>query len=156
MAVTLRPFTETEADYALAADFHRFTRPEQPTDAASVRAHFASHFANCATGRFIVERGGDPVGYAVWFEDWWSRIPGRVSVRLFISPTDPDLADAFRLVNADARAQGAKEILGVSRSDQPLVSAALAAEGFNEVERMQFSDLLILVLTYCFKIFVPS
>lgn len=130
--LTFRPATLD--DSAFAADVATALRPDEPEDPAGWRHWWRSADPSWTIERFILLRGGRPIGFASHQHPPWDKLPkryGRLGADLLPAErTEAHLAAGFDFIEGRSRATGAGIYSAVAREDDDRLLRWLSARGY--------------------------
>ena len=135
--LTYRPATFDDATFA--ADMMTALRPDEPEDAASWRHWWQSTDPEWTVERFVIERGGRPVGFANHHHAPWEKLPkkyGRLGADLVPEHRTEDAwAEAYTFIEGRSRESGTEIYSTYAREDDERLLRWLAARGYAEERR---------------------
>lgn len=136
-ALTYRPATLD--DSVFAADAATARNPDEPEDPAAWRYWWATSDPAWTMERFVIERGGRPVGFASHHHAPWEKLPrkyGRVSADFVPAHrSDASWAAAYDFIEGRSRASGTEIYTLYAREDDERLLRWLAARGYKEERR---------------------
>ena len=139
----LRPVTL--ADAAFVADVQSARRPDDPADPKKMAHYWRTDDPEWTNERFIVERDGRAVGYALQAHAPWVRLPRRYArIRAELMPPEHQpvaLADAYALIEDRARRDGGELFSAEAREDDAVTDAFLRRRGYREDRRSRCWEL---------------
>ena len=139
----LRPATLDDAP--IVADIDTEIRHDDPEDPVLLRHWWQLVGADAVVRRFIAERDGTPVGYALWNHLSWERMPERymrVSADVRRPLRSAERLDAlFAFLEDEARREDARRLTAWAFATDALPIGVLTGRGFREVRRQRFWEL---------------
>jgi mycothiol synthase len=149
----IRPFEETDADYAAHVAIHNAIWPGEPTTVEEVQHWNSTRDPAYELHSFQVERNGKVVGTCVWLDPWWAARPGKYYIEISIHP-DYQRQGIGSGVYAFLMAQLAQQdpvpviVDSQAREDRARAVRFLEDRGFERVMRVPRSELEILTFDF--------
>ena len=141
--LTFRPATLDDLPWAVR--FQTARDPSEPANEAQMRHWWQSADPERVDDRWIIEEGGEPVGYGYFGHPMWSRSPMRAARLLAWFPNDarrPErLGRAFDVLEPHAIADGTLVLMAGSLEGFDDEYEALVARGYKEDRRSKSWEL---------------
>lgn len=142
-ALAFRPATLDDA--AFAADVATAMRPDEPEDRASWQHWWATDDPAWTNERFIILRGGTPIGYARHNHAPWDQMKeryGRLGFELLPEErTDAQLATVFDVIEQCAQSSGTRIFATYGREDDEWLQRWFEGRGYREERRSKAWEL---------------
>jgi predicted GNAT superfamily acetyltransferase len=141
--LVFRPATLDDA--AFAADVATASRPDEPEDPASWRHWWATDDPAWTNERFIVMRGGVPIGVARHNHAPWDQMKkryGRLGFEMLPAErTDAQLGTVYDVMEERASSSGTRIFASYAREDDDWLARWLAGRGYREERRSKAWEL---------------